>query len=424
MKLFPVFFLTAVVCLAQPLYDLILRGGHVIDPKNHIDAVMDVAIRNGKIAAVERSIDPARATKTVALAGLYVTPGLVDIHTHLFHTTNMRAAWAGDWSVDPDVLSFRSGVTTMCDAGSSGWRNFDRLVFEVIERAQTRVLAFINIAGLGMITDVPEQDKSDFKPEEILKWKKKYPRLVVGVKTAHYQQPDWESVDRAVEAGKLAGIPVMVDFGHFLPERPYWQLVTQHLRPGDISTHMFRGPVPWVDANGKVYDYLYKARARGVKFDIGHGNASFVLRSAVPATQQGFYPDTISTDLHAGSMNAAMMDLPTTMSKLLAMGMPLAAVIQATTWNPAQEIQHPELGHLTPGATADVSVWRLMEGDFGYGDASGGRITGKQRLLCEMTLMGGRVAWDWNQRVKDDYRKLGPTYGVREGVDQIIPPPQ
>ncbi|HZT33730.1 MAG TPA: amidohydrolase/deacetylase family metallohydrolase [Bryobacteraceae bacterium] len=418
------FLITAAVCVGQPQYDLLLKGGHVIDPKNGVDAERDVAVSGGKVAAVEPAIDPARARQTIDLTGLYLTPGLVDIHAHLFHTTGIRNAWAGDESIDPDTLSFRTGVTTMCDAGSSGWRNFDRFLFEVIERAQTRVLAFINIAGLGMITDVAEQDKSDFKPEEVVRWKRKYPGIVVGVKSAHYQQPDWASVDRAVEAGKLAGIPVMVDFGYFLPERPYWQLVTEHLRPGDISTHMFRGPVPWIDGHGKVYAYLYRARARGVKFDLGHGGGSFVLRNAVPAVEQGFYPDSISTDLHTHSMNAAMMDMPTTMSKLMAMGMPLGAVVRASTWNPAQEIQHPELGHLTPGAAADVAVWRLLEGDFGFGDAAGGRITGKQRLLCEMTLMGGKVVWDWNQRAKEDYHKLGPTYGIRPGIDRILAPPE
>src|SRR5438309_2363803 len=276
-------------------YDLLLKGGHVIDPRNNIDGLRDVAIQAGEIAEVSAAIDPSRARKIIDASGLYITPGLVDIHTHLFHTTNIRDAWAGDNSVDPDAFSFRSGVTTMVDAGSSGWRNFEDFHHTVIERVKTRVLAFINIAGLGMMADVTEQEPSDFKPDEVAKLARKYPAVVVGVKSAHYQKPDWLSVDRAVEAGKLAGVPVMVDFGYFLPERPYWQLVTEHLRPGDISTHMFRGPVPWVDERGKLFDYLRRARARGVKFDVGHGNMSFVLRNAVPATQQGFYPDSIST---------------------------------------------------------------------------------------------------------------------------------
>jgi len=182
--------------------------------------------------------------------------------------------------------------------------------------------------------------------------------------------------------------------------------------------------VPWVDEKGRLYEYLFEARRRGVKFDVGHGGGSFAFRNAVPATEQGFYPDSISTDLHTGSMNAGMMDLPTTMSKFLAMGMPLKEVILRATWNPAQIIQRPELGHLSEGAVADIAVWRLLEGEFGYRDAHDGRLTGRQRLLCEMTLREGRIVWDWNSRTATDYRRLGPTYGVREGVDHIVRPPR
>ena len=415
--------LCALPCLAQS-YDLLIKGGHLIDPKNNIDARRDVAIRAGLIAAVAPDIPASAAKKTIDAAGLYVTPGIVDIHTHVFHTTNIRDAWAGDNSVDPDTLSFRSGVTTMVDAGSSGWRNFEDLRHNVIERAKTRVLAFINIAGYGMMADVTEQEPSDFQPAEVAKLARKYRDVVVGVKSAHYQKPDWLSVDRAVEAGRQARIPVMVDFGYFLPERPYWQLVTEHLRPGDITTHMFRGPVPWVDERGKLYDYLRRARARGVKFDVGHGNMSFVLRNAMPATEQGFYPDTISTDLHGLSMNKPLLDMPALLSKFLAMGMPLKEVVLRATWNPAQVIHHEDLGHLTVGARADVAVWKLMEGEFGFADAYGGRIAARQRLVCEMTLLAGEIDWDWNGRAGADYRKLPPEYGIREGIDKIIRPPR
>ncbi len=241
-------------------YDLLLKGGHVIDPRNNIDGLRDVAIQAGEIAEVSAAIDPSRARKIIDASGLYITPGLVDIHTHLFHTTGIRDAWAGDNSVQPDAFSFRSGVTTMVDAGSSGWRNFETFRHTVIDRVHTRVLALINIAGLGMMADVPEQVSSDFQPKEVAAVAAKHKDVVVGVKSAHYQLPDWSSVDRAIEAGKLAGLPVMVDFGYFLPERPYWKLVTERLRPGDITTHMFRGPVPWIDSRGKLLDYLKQAR--------------------------------------------------------------------------------------------------------------------------------------------------------------------
>jgi dihydroorotase len=416
------FLVVSLICWGQAPYDLLLKGGHVIDPKNKIDGRMDVAVRDGKIAAVAAGIDPAQAKQVLDVEGLYVTPGLVDIHVHVFHTTGIRDAWAGDNSIQPDAFSFRTGVTTMVDAGSSGWRNFETFRHTVIDRAKTRVLAMINIAGFGMMTDIVEQ--SDFDAAEVARLAKKHRDVVVGVKSAHYQLPDWRSVDRAIEAGAQAGIPVMVDFGYFLRERPYWQLVTDKLRTGDITTHCFRGPVPWVDENGKLYDYLYQARKRGVNFDVGHGGGSFVMRNAAPAIRQGFYPDSISTDLHTGSMNGAMIDMPTTMSKLMALGLPLQIAVLCSTWTPAQMIQRPELGHLTRDAVADVAVWRLMEGDFGFVDAAGGGVHGKKRLLCELTLKDGRISWNWNARGAEDFRKLGPSYGIREGTDFIVPPPR
>ncbi|MBI3472365.1 MAG: amidohydrolase/deacetylase family metallohydrolase [Candidatus Solibacter usitatus] len=421
MRLFSVLLL-CFVCAAQPRYEILLKGGHVIDPKNAIDGRMDVALRDGKVAAVARDIPAADAAKVIDAAGLYVTPGLIDLHVHVFSNTGFPDAWAGDSSVQPDAFSFRTGCTTMVDAGSAGWRNFEPFLYTVVERAQTRVLALINIAGLGMITDVTEQDPADFNPGEVARLARKHKGVVVGVKSAHYQRPDWLSIQRAIEAGKTAGIPIMVDFGYFLPERPYWQMVTEVLRPGDMSTHCFRGPVPWVDESGKLYPYLRAARERGVKFDVGHGGGSFVFRNAAPAVRQGFFPDTISTDLHRGSMNAGMIDMPTTMSKFLAMGMPLAEVIRASTWSPAQNIQRPELGHLSVGAEADIAVWNLMQGEFGFADASGAALKGRQRLFCEMTLRAGKLVWNWNARGADDYRKLPSDYGVRKGIDHVVRP--
>jgi len=406
---------------SQPAYDLLLRGGHVIDPRNGIDAVMDVAVRDGRIAAVRAGIPAADARQVVDVSDLYVTPGLIDIHVHVFSTTGMPEAWAGDNSVRPDDLGFRSGVTTMVDAGSSGWRNFEDFRRTVIDRANTRVLAMLNIVGLGMMTDVPEQNVHDMNPEATAAMAAKHRDVVVGVKSAHFQGPEWTSVDRAIEAGRRASIPVMVDFGYFREERPYHQLVTERLRPGDISTHMYRGPVPYLGEDGRLLPYLTEARARGVRFDVGHGGGSFVFRTAVPAVAQGFYPDTISTDLHTGSMNAGMMDMLTTMSKFLVMGMPLATVIERSTDGPARVIHRPELGHLSVGAEADVAVLRLATGRFGYADGARGTIAGDRRLLSELTLRAGRVVWDVNARTGRDYREMSPTYGVRD-VDRVIVP--
>jgi dihydroorotase len=345
---------------------------------------------------------------------------LIDLHVHVFFTAGNPGAWAGDNSVPPDAFSFRTGVTTMVDAGSSGWRNFEIFRATVIDRARTRVLALVNIAGFGMISDATEQD--DFNPDAIAKLAARHKDVIVGIKSAHYMKPDWESVDLAVEAGKKTGLPVMVDFGYFLPERPYYKLVTEHLRPGDISTHMFRGPVPYVNEKGELYPYLMAARKRGVRFDVGHGGGSFVLRNAAGAIGNGFYPDTISSDLHTGSMNGAFMDMPSLMSKLLALGMPLHETIRASTWTAAESIRRTELGHLSTGAVADIAVMRPMEGDFGYVDNNGGRVPGRQRLFCELTLKDGAIVWDWNGRAGVDYRTLGPSYGIRPGIDRILPP--
>lgn len=408
---------------SQPAWDLLLKGGRVIDPKNGIDRVADVAVKDGLVAAVAPGLEASRAAKVLDVTGLVVTPGLVDIHVHLFHTTGVKDVWAGDNSVRPDDFSFRSGVTTMADAGSAGWRNFETFRHTVLDRARTRVFAFINIAGFGMLSNMVEQHAEDMNPAEIARLAKKHADIVVGVKTAHWESGEWTAVQKAVEAGTLAGLPVMVDFGFFKKERPFWELVTRKLRPGDIATHCFRAPVPWIGEDGKVYQYLYEARKRGVKFDVGHGGGSFAFRNAVPAVAQGFYPDSISTDLHTGSMNSFMMDMPTTMSKLLAMGMPLNEVIAASTHKAAAVIGKNDLGHIAVGAPADIAAFRLMEGDFKFGDSDAGTIPSKQRLFCELTLRDGKVVWDWNARSGKDYQLLGPAYGVREG-EFIVPPPK
>jgi dihydroorotase len=411
--------LAGAAAMAQD-YDLLLKGGRVIDPRNNRDGRFDVAVRAGLIAAVEPSIAPARAKKTVDATGLLITPGLIDLHVHVFFSAGNPGAWAGDNSVQPDAFSFRTGVTTMVDAGSSGWRNFEQFRSTVIDRSKTRVFAMVNIAGFGMISDGTEQD--DFNADAVARLAAKHKDVIVGVKSAHYQKPDWESVDEAVAAGTKANIPVMVDFGYFLPQRPYYKLVGEHLRPGDISTHMFRGPVPYVNEKGELYPYLLAARKRGVRFDVGHGGGSFVLRNAAGALKNGFYPDTISSDLHNGSMNGAFMDMPALMSKLMALGMPLQEAVRASTSTPALVIKHPELGHLSVGAVADVALLRVMNGEFGYWDNNTGKVMGKERLFCEMTLKGGAVAWDWNGRMGVDFKTLGPTYGIRQGIDQILPP--
>jgi dihydroorotase len=392
--------------LAQD-YDLLLQGGHVVDGKNKINGVRDVAIRDGKIAAVEAKIDPAKAHKVVSVAGLYVTPGLVDIHVHVYAGTGMRGAYSGDLSVYPDGFTFRSGVTTVVDAGSSGWRNFPDFKDKVIDRAKTRVLALLNIVGKGMGGGAIEQDMNDMDAKATADQAMKYKDTVVGVKTAHFNGPEWTAVERAVQAGTIAHIPVMVDFGTFRPERPYQDLVLKKLRPGDISTHMYLGRVPMLDSAGKVNAYLFEARKRGIIFDVGHGAGSLIFRQAAPAVKQGFIPDSISTDLHVSSMNAGMKDMTNVMSKFVNMGMGVEDVIVRSTWNPAREIHREEFGNLSVGSGADIAVLRLEKGNFGFVDTYGARLRGTQKLVCELTVRGGRVVWDLNGIARDDWNKLG-----------------
>ena len=397
------FLFTALCAFAQPRYDLLLKGGHVIDPKNNISAIRDVAIAGGKIAAVAENIPASEARRTVDVSSLYVVPGLVDMHEHVF-STSMNREYLGEDCVRADSFSFRSGVTTVVDAGCTGWRNFGEFRDGVINREKTRVFAMLNIVGHGMggRPDV-EQNTKDMDPEKTAEVARRNSDVVVGIKVAHYAGPEWIAVDRGVEAGRLANIPVMVDFATFRPERPFQQLVLQHLRPGDIYTHQYLHVVPMLDENGKVLPYLFEARKRGIIFDVGHGGGSFSWAQAIPAVKQGFIPDSISTDLHTDSMNAGMKDMLNLMSKFLNMGMSLDDVIACSTWHPAREIHHEELGSLTVGSGADVAVLRLVHGDFGFVDSANLRMKGDRKLVGELTLRDGRVVWDLNGITAEDW---------------------
>ena len=410
---------------AQPKYDLLLKGGHVIDPRNRISAVRDVAIADGKVAAVAASLDPAAALKVVDVSGLYVTPGLIDIHVHVFAGMGERGSYAGDNSVYPDGFTLRSGVTTVADAGSSGWRNFEDFKQRVIDRSKTRVLALLNIVGHGMRGGTFEQDLADMEAKPTADMALRHKGVIVGIKTAHYAGPEWAPVERAVEAGTLANIPVMVDFGTNRPERPMSELVTRKLRPGDIYTHVYSGLRDEQDASGGVNPALWEARKRGVIFDVGHGGGSFLWRIAVPAVKAGFLPDSISTDLHIGSMNAGMKDMLNVMDKFLAMGLSLDDVMLRSTWNPAKEIRREELGHLSVGAVADIGVFRLEKGSFGFVDMYGARLKGTQKLSAELTLRDGKVLYDLNGITRPDWEALPKDYKQTGDArwDAITPAP-
>jgi dihydroorotase len=396
---------------AEPIYSIVIKGGHVIDPKNNIDALMDVAIkgtpggRDGKIALVAKNIDPKLGVQVVNAAGKYVTPGLIDMHVHFFWGTELGSSYRnGPNGLPADGFTLRAGVTTVVDAGSSGYKTFETFKKQTIDRSQTRVLAMLNIVGEGMAGGSIEQNISDMDPTRAAVMAKKYPNDIVGIKLAHFNGHTWIPTDRAEEAGRLAGIPVMVDFGSATPFLPLDSLFNVKFRPGDIYTHAFggngsnspNGRESIVDINtNKVKPFVYKARQKGVIFDIGFGGASFYFNQGVPAIKTGFLPNSISSDLHTGSMNTAMKDMPNIMSLFMAMGMDLKSVIKASTWNPAQEIQRPELGSLSVGSDADVAVFTLREGKFGF-YARDGKITGTKRLECELTIRAGNIAYDLN----------------------------
>ena len=401
------FILVAAVSLPaqEPSYDLLLKGGHVIDPKNNISKVMDVAIAGGKISRVAENI-PAAQAKTVAnVGGLYVTPGLVDIHVHVYTGTALRATTARtDTNVQADAFSFRSGVTTMVDAGTSGWKNFPDFRDGVIKKSRTRILAMLNIVSAGMGTAAGENDPSGMDAEASAKMANENPEYVVGFKSAHYAGPGWASIDNAVKAGNLANVPVMVDFGSITKDRNLDGLLRDKLRPGDIYTHCYSGHRLEVLPDDKVNPAMVAGRQRGVFFDIGFGQASFYWYVAVPSYDQKFYPDSISTDLHLRSMNAGMKDMLQCMSKILALGSSLEDVIRMSTINPARQIKRPQLGNLDPGAEADVSVLRLDKGNFGLLDSAGARYPGKSLLAAEMTIRKGEVVWDLNGRAARDWK--------------------
>jgi dihydroorotase len=392
---------------AAPRYDLLLKGAHVIDPRNKISAIRDVAILDGLIAAVAADISVAEARKVVNVAGLYLTPGLVDLHAHVFSGTGGPILAGGHASIFPDDFALRTGVTTVVDAGSSGRRNFVDFKRTVIDRARTRVLVFLNIGGAGMTGEGHEQNVDDMDAAGAAELALAYRDTVVGIKVAHYRGPDWTPVERGVEAGTRAKIPVMVDFGQFRPERPFQELVLKKLRPGDIYTHAFYAPVPMLNEKGTLLAYLFEARKRGIIFDVGHGGAAFEFRQAVPAVKQGFPPDSISTDIHSGSINAGMKDQLNVMSKFLNMGMPLEDVILRATWNPARIIHREQIGHLSVGAIADIAVLQVEKGNYAFVDSYGARMDGTQRIVNELTVASGRVVFDLNGITRERWDKLG-----------------
>ncbi|MBT4485230.1 MAG: amidohydrolase/deacetylase family metallohydrolase [Candidatus Latescibacteria bacterium] len=428
-------------------YDILLKGGHVIDPANSIDDVMDVAIKDGKIAlvgeniptsAVKQEIDNEGAKKIIDVAGYCVTPGFIDIHAHVYHTHfHVPSVIARD-------VCFNSGCTTIVDVGTAGANNFEDFKRVIIDEPsngrakfwQPRILAFLNIAATGMKGD---QSPEQFNVPLAVKIAKKYPDIIVGIKSAHYNggkyeglQRVWASVEEALEAGRQTNLPAMFDWAQRPavgrhPARSYREMITKKMRPGDIHTHYQAKQFPIILENGKVNPDLFKARERGVIFDVGHGSGSMVFRHAVRAIKQGFPPDSISTDLHGRNSNSPVYNMINVMSKFLCMGLSLEDVIRLSTVNPARIIKRPELGTLSVGSSAEIAVIEMLEGKYHYTDCSpgqdltgGGRLTGDKKLVPIMTVFNGNIVFDptglsyrdWENIPQNDQYWEGQTEGM------------
>lgn len=392
--LYVIFLFSGSEILAQEI-DLLLKNGHVIDPKNTINSRMDVGIAGGKIVLVAADIPESKAKKVIDVKGLYVSPGFIDIHTHVF--VGSKPGFAdGVNSLSPDDFTCRSGVTTVVDAGTSGWRNFPVFKEQVIDKSKTRVLAFLNIAGWGMKGKPESENINDMIPDSALRVIQKYPEIIVGIKIGHYEGKEWTPFERALAAAEKAEVPLLVEC--HLPE---YSLEDQlrRMRPGDIITHSFEKVserMSVIDEKGFVRPFVKEAQLRGILFDLGHGGAGFWFSEAVPALKQGLSPNSFGTDLHRFSVNAGMKDMLNVMSKYLSMGMELEDVIFRATWSPAMAVKRADLGHLSPGAYADIAVWSIRKGNFGFVDAGGNKIEGTRKLEAELTLREGKIVWDLN----------------------------
>ena len=381
-------------------YDLVIKNGHIIDKKNNIDFIGDIGISNGIVKYVGEELPINSSRKIINAESLIVVPGLIDIHSHNFHGTIPNRYLSNSFSaLPPDGFSFRSGITTIVDVGGAGWKNFEVFKEQVIEKSKTRVLAFLNIIGLGMQGGEIEQNIDDMDAMLTAEMANKYPEHIVGIKLAHFNGYNWIPVNKVTKAGELSDRPVMIDFGGSNPLMPLDSLLLHKLRPGDIFTHTYanvRGRMSIVDGNNKLHDFVKEAQNKGIIFDVGHGGGSFAFSQAIPAINQGLKPNTISTDLHTGSMNGGMKDLLNVMSKFLNMGLNLNEVITSVTWDAAKSIKKENLGNLSVGSIADITILNLREGDIGFIDTKNKKMNGTKKLECELTIKDGKIVYDLN----------------------------
>lgn len=394
---------TSSVAFAQPI-DLLLKGGIVIDEKQGINQIADVGITGDTISKVASDIPEHQAKRVIDVRGLYVVPGLINMHTHVFAGGAVGFV-DGTSSQLPDAFAPRSGITTVVDAGTSGWRNFPQFKERIVDRSITRVLAFLNIAASGYSIDRAQENIEEMNAYLTSETIKGHPDILVGVRIGRYEGTDWTPFDRAAEAAQLSNTPLFVEC-----HLPQYSLKDQlsRMRAGDIITHAFEHVaerMTVVDDQGKVRPFVMEAYQRGVLFDVGHGGAGFWFDQAIPAFEQGLLPNSFGTDEHRTSMNSGMKTMLNVMSKYLNMGMPLPAIIARATWKPAQSIKREDLGHLEVGAVADVAVLRIVNGDFGFVDSGNNKIMGSRKLEAELTVRAGRIVWDLNGLSANAYVK-------------------
>ncbi len=378
--------------------EMLIKGGHVIDPKNNIDGILDVAVSKGRILKIAKWIDAHNALQVIDARGMFVVPGLIDIHTHDFYGPDPERHFCnGSESLLPDSFAFRSGITTVVDAGSSGWKDFPEFKRKIIDSSKTRVLAFLNIVGAGMRGRKFEQDTDDMDGKRTAMMAQQYHEYIVGIKLAHYKGAEWKPVEEAIQAGNIAKIPLMIDFGDNISPLSLQVLFLKHMRPGDIFTHCFaelKGREYIVDTGSKkIKPYVWEARKKGILFDVGYGEISFSFSQAVPAVDSGFYPNSISTDMHAVRKNK-MKDMPEIMSEFLALGLNIREAIERVTWNPAKEINHREIGNLSKGAVADITILHVRKDDIEFYDHTGQRLNGSKTIECEITIKSGKIVYN------------------------------
>jgi dihydroorotase len=371
-------------------HDLILTGGRVIDPSQSLDAVTDIAFAQGKVSAVGHNLKRDQGTKIKDASGFIVTPGLIDLHTHVY--------WGGtSLGIDPDFYARKSGVTTSVDTGSAGPGNFPGFAKHVIEPARSRIYAYLHVshAGIyGFSTDVHVGESEDMRlmdPRGAVRIAAEFPEQVIGIKVRVGRHASGDQgiapLDVALQTAEEAGIPLMA---HIDEPPPTYEDVLAKLRPGDVLTHAFRPfPNAPVTAQGTIKAGVLAARKRGVLFDIGHGMGSFAFKTARAMLAHGFLPDTISSDVHALCINGPAHDLVTTMSKFLCLGMGLNDVIRASTETPARAIKRHDLGTLKVGSLGDATLIRVDEGRFDLVDVTGEHLEGKKRITAHGMVMRG-----------------------------------